>query len=84
MHFFATIQNLHLVLGGHLYYVALTYGALLEIYQPLLKAMDVQNVLTHGNLHQVFFILKVLQTQSTLLLLLHVGVHIIVRSWWLA
>ena len=44
----------------------------MEVYQPLAETVDVQNVLTDRNLHQDFFLFKVLQTQTTLLLLSHV------------
>ena len=53
--------------------VALAYGALLEVDKPFLKAMDVEDVLTHRNFHQLFFLLEVLETEPTLLLISHVS-----------
>ena len=54
--------------------VTLTYGTLLKVNQPLLKAVNVKNVLAHGYFHQLFALLKVLEAQSALPLVDHVGI----------
>ena len=54
--------------------VTLTYGTLLKVNQPLLKAVNVKNVFAHGNFHQLLTLLKVLKTQSALSLIRHVRI----------
>ena len=53
--------------------VAFADRALLEVNEPLLKAVDVQNVLAHRNFHHFFLLFKVLETESALLLVGHVS-----------
>ena len=55
------------------YDVAFADGALLEVDEPLLKAVNVQYMLTHGDFHQFLVLFKILQTQPTLPLVGHVG-----------
>lgn len=59
--------------GRQLDYVSLTDGALLEIYQPLLKAVWVQDMLAHWNLHECLLLFEILQAEATLLLVSHEG-----------
>ena len=54
--------------------VTLTYGTFLKVNQPLLKAVNVKNVLAHGYFHQLLPLLKVLEAQSALPLVDHVGI----------
>ena len=49
-------------------------GALLKVDQPLLKAVYMKNVLAHRNFHQLFSLLKVLETQPALPLIHHVRI----------
>jgi len=53
--------------------VALTDWTLLEVHQPFLKAVDVEDVLTERDFHKVLALLEVLQAESALPLVDHVG-----------
>ena len=54
--------------------IAFTDGTLLEVDEPLFKAVDMQDVLAHGDLHQLLLLLEVLQAQTALPLICHVGI----------
>lgn len=48
-----------------------TDGTLLEINKPFFHAGNVENVITNGDLNQLFVFFEKLQTKSALLLLNH-------------
>jgi hypothetical protein len=52
--------------------ILLAGGTLLPVNEPFTQAVDMENVVTDRNLHQLFFLLKVTQTELALGLLYHI------------
>ena len=55
------------------YDIAFTNWTLLLIDEPIFHAIDMENVIAHRDFDNFFILLKILQAESTLLLLYHEG-----------
>ena len=60
------------MLLGQLDDILLAGGTLLPVNEPFTQAVDMKNVVTDRDLHKLFFLLEVTQTELALSLLYHI------------